>query len=89
MAAPCQTRRWTQAPAPAAWHGTTLPLTLHISLGRWIKFEEKVEEGGERWSAPHVPALPLHSLFQLRTCLQKGTVLLDLDALNFKEIIGT
>ncbi|NXI14744.1 S4A4 protein, partial [Irena cyanogastra] len=54
---------------------------------RWIKFEEKVEDGGERWSAPHVPALPLHSLFQLRTCLQKGTMLLDLDATSFKEII--
>ncbi|XP_017681083.1 PREDICTED: anion exchange protein 4 [Lepidothrix coronata] len=56
-------------------------------MARWIKFEEKVEDGGERWSAPHVPALPLHSLFQLRTCLQKGTVLLDLDAASFKEII--
>ncbi|XP_052672316.1 anion exchange protein 4 [Harpia harpyja] len=54
---------------------------------RWIKFEEKVEDGGERWSAPHVPALPLHSLFQLRMCLQKGTMLLDLDAPSFKEII--
>ncbi|KAM4892840.1 anion exchange protein 4 [Sylvia borin] len=57
-------------------------------MARWIKFEEKVEDGGERWSAPHVPALPLHSLFQLRMCLQKGTVLLDLDATSFKEIIG-
>ncbi|XP_039560343.1 anion exchange protein 4 isoform X3 [Passer montanus] len=56
-------------------------------MARWIKFEEKVEDGGERWSAPHVPALPLHSLFQLRTCLQKGTMLLDLDATSFKEII--
>ncbi|NXD54445.1 S4A4 protein, partial [Corvus moneduloides] len=54
---------------------------------RWIKFEEKVEDGGERWSTPHVPALSLHSLFQLRTCLQKGTMLLDLDATSFKEII--
>ncbi|NXF72132.1 S4A4 protein, partial [Sclerurus mexicanus] len=54
---------------------------------RWIKFEEKVEDGGERWSVPHVPALTLHSLFQLRTCLQKGTMLLDLDAATFKEII--
>ncbi|NXP21768.1 S4A4 protein, partial [Scytalopus superciliaris] len=54
---------------------------------RWIKFEEKVEDGGERWSVPHVPALTLNSLFQLRTCLQRGTVLLDLDATNFKEII--
>ena len=74
---------------PGPRHRTTLPLTPHISPGRWIKFEEKVEHGGERWSAPHVPALPLHSLFQLRTCLQKGTMLLDLDAPSFKEIIGT
>ncbi|XP_027498953.1 anion exchange protein 4 [Corapipo altera] len=56
-------------------------------MARCIKFEEKVEDGGERWSSPHVPALPLHSLFQLRTCLQKGMVLLDLDAASFKEII--
>uniref|UniRef100_A0A669QJN4 Anion exchange protein n=1 Tax=Phasianus colchicus TaxID=9054 RepID=A0A669QJN4_PHACC len=55
---------------------------------RWIKFEEKVEDGGERWSVPHVPALRLHSLFELRTCLQEGTVLLDLDAHSFKEIIA-
>uniref|UniRef100_A0A663EL45 Anion exchange protein n=1 Tax=Aquila chrysaetos chrysaetos TaxID=223781 RepID=A0A663EL45_AQUCH len=82
LAAPCHSQRWTQALSPTAWHGTTLLLTLHISPGRWIKFEEKVEDGGERWSAPHVPALPLHSLFQLRTCLQKGTMLLDLDALS-------
>ncbi|NXG22017.1 S4A4 protein, partial [Grallaria varia] len=54
---------------------------------RWITFEEKVEDSGERWSVPHVPALFLHSLFQLRTCLQKGTMLLDLDAASFKEII--
>ncbi|XP_042743122.1 anion exchange protein 4 [Lagopus leucura] len=54
---------------------------------RWIKFEEKVEDGGERWSTPHVPVLHLHSLFELRTCLQEGTVLLDLDAHSFKEII--
>uniref|UniRef100_A0A803YLJ8 Anion exchange protein n=1 Tax=Meleagris gallopavo TaxID=9103 RepID=A0A803YLJ8_MELGA len=32
------------------------------------------------WSTPHVPVLHLHSLFELRTCLQEGTVLLDLDA---------
>uniref|UniRef100_A0A8C6NCD1 Anion exchange protein n=1 Tax=Melopsittacus undulatus TaxID=13146 RepID=A0A8C6NCD1_MELUD len=67
--------------------GTALYSDPHISPGRWIKFEEKVEDGGERWSSPHVPALPLHSLFQLRTCLQKGTLLLDLDAPSFKEII--
>ncbi|KAM5316686.1 electrogenic sodium bicarbonate cotransporter 4 isoform 3-T4 [Glossophaga mutica] len=54
---------------------------------RWIKFEEKVEEGGERWSKPHVATLSLHSLFELRTCLQTGTVLLDLDSGSLPQII--
>ncbi|XP_043939017.1 electrogenic sodium bicarbonate cotransporter 4 isoform X2 [Protopterus annectens] len=54
---------------------------------RWIRFEEKVEEGGERWSKPHVSTLSLHSLFELRTCLQSGTVLLDLDGYSLPQII--
>uniref|UniRef100_A0A673T0N2 Anion exchange protein n=1 Tax=Suricata suricatta TaxID=37032 RepID=A0A673T0N2_SURSU len=54
---------------------------------RWIKFEEKVEKGGERWSKPHVSTLSLHSLFELRTCLQTGTVLLDLDGGSLPQII--
>ncbi|KAM9129119.1 anion exchange protein 4 [Pangshura tecta] len=54
---------------------------------RWIKFEEKVEDGGERWSKPHITALSLHSLFELRTCIKKGTVLLDLEAHSLKQIV--
>ncbi|KAM8973742.1 electrogenic sodium bicarbonate cotransporter 4 [Pelodytes ibericus] len=54
---------------------------------RWIKFEEKVEEGGERWSKPHVSTLSLHSLFELRTCLQTGTVMLDLDGYSLPQIV--
>uniref|UniRef100_A0A8C8AND9 Anion exchange protein n=1 Tax=Otus sunia TaxID=257818 RepID=A0A8C8AND9_9STRI len=81
--APSTRQTWTcesgSGGVPAGWHGA---LTPHISPGRWMKFEEKVEDGGERWSAPHIPVLPLQSLFQLRTCLQKGTVLLDLDAIS-------
>uniref|UniRef100_A0A8B9PNZ0 Anion exchange protein n=1 Tax=Apteryx owenii TaxID=8824 RepID=A0A8B9PNZ0_APTOW len=77
------------SPAGLEWRETAsmvsacfMLLTQCIFPGRWIKFEEKVEDGGERWSMPHVTALPLHSLFELRMCLQKGTVLLDLDALS-------
>uniref|UniRef100_A0A4W4G1A6 Anion exchange protein n=1 Tax=Electrophorus electricus TaxID=8005 RepID=A0A4W4G1A6_ELEEL len=55
---------------------------------RWVKFEEKVEEGGERWSKPHVSTLSLHSLFELRTCLQTGVVLLDLDGYSLPQIVG-
>ncbi|XP_054613340.1 electrogenic sodium bicarbonate cotransporter 4 isoform X5 [Dunckerocampus dactyliophorus] len=54
---------------------------------RWVKFEEKVEEGGERWSKPHVSTLTLHSLFELRTCLQTGSILLDLDAFSLPHIV--
>uniref|UniRef100_A0A3B4ZVA9 Anion exchange protein n=1 Tax=Stegastes partitus TaxID=144197 RepID=A0A3B4ZVA9_9TELE len=53
----------------------------------WVKFEEKVEEGGERWSKPHVSTLSLHSLFELRTCLQTGTVLLDLEGYSLPQIV--
>ncbi|KAM4576812.1 electrogenic sodium bicarbonate cotransporter 4 isoform 2-T2 [Odontesthes bonariensis] len=54
---------------------------------RWVKFEEKVEEGGERWSKPHVSTLSLHSLFELRTCLQTGTVLLDMEGYSLPQIV--
>ncbi|KAM9450611.1 electrogenic sodium bicarbonate cotransporter 1 isoform 1-T1 [Clarias gariepinus] len=54
---------------------------------RWIKFEEKVEKGGERWSKPHVATLYLHSLFELKKCIEKGTVLLDMEANSLQQIV--
>lgn len=53
---------------------------------RWVKFEEDVEEGGDRWSKPHVATLSLHSLFELRSLLTNGTVMLDMEANNLEEI---
>ncbi|KAK7112417.1 electroneutral sodium bicarbonate exchanger 1-like isoform X2 [Littorina saxatilis] len=55
---------------------------------RWIKFEEDVEEGGERWSKPHVATLSLHSLFELRCSLLQGTVCLDIDACTLDQVIN-
>ncbi|KAK6165534.1 hypothetical protein SNE40_022447 [Patella caerulea] len=54
---------------------------------RWIKFEEDVEEGAERWGKPHVASLSFHSLIELRKGLEYGTVLLDLEAENLQTII--
>ncbi|XP_044051887.1 solute carrier family 4 member 4a isoform X3 [Siniperca chuatsi] len=54
---------------------------------RWIKFEEKVEKGGERWSKPHVATLSLHSLFELRTCIEKGTIMLDMEASTLSQVV--
>ncbi|XP_078789822.1 sodium bicarbonate cotransporter 3 isoform X4 [Oryzias latipes] len=53
---------------------------------RWLKFEEDVEDGGERWSKPYVATLSLHSLFELRSCILNGTVLLDMRATSIEEI---
>ncbi|XP_053346651.1 sodium bicarbonate cotransporter 3 isoform X2 [Clarias gariepinus] len=53
---------------------------------RWLKFEEDVEDGGERWSKPYVATLSLHSLFELRSCIMNGTVLLDMRANTIDEI---
>ncbi|KAM9327864.1 sodium-driven chloride bicarbonate exchanger-like isoform 2-T2 [Pholidichthys leucotaenia] len=53
---------------------------------RWLKFEEDVEHGGERWSKPYVATLSLHSLFELRSCIMNGTVMLDMRANSLEEI---
>uniref|UniRef100_A0A914VVU0 Anion exchange protein n=1 Tax=Plectus sambesii TaxID=2011161 RepID=A0A914VVU0_9BILA len=54
---------------------------------RWVKFEEDVEEGGNRWSKPHVATLSLHSLFELRSCLLNGTVIIDMEADDLPSIV--
>ncbi|KAM7358801.1 anion exchange protein Ae2 isoform 3-T6 [Cochliomyia hominivorax] len=46
---------------------------------RWIKYEEDVQEGSDRWGKPHVASLSFHSLLNLRRCLETGVVLLDLN----------
>uniref|UniRef100_H2YXZ5 Anion exchange protein n=1 Tax=Ciona savignyi TaxID=51511 RepID=H2YXZ5_CIOSA len=60
--------------------------TIWRETARWIKFEECVEEGGDRWSKPHVATLSLHSLFELRSCIMNGVVQLDMVAQEITEI---
>ncbi|KAF4015155.1 hypothetical protein G4228_006302 [Cervus hanglu yarkandensis] len=57
--------------------------------GRWVLFEEKLEVGAGRWSAPHVPTVALPSLQKLRNLLAKGLVLLDCPALSLQELAGS
>lgn len=46
---------------------------------RWIKYEEDLMEGADRWGKPHVASLSFHSLLNLRRCLETGVVLMDLE----------
>lgn len=61
---------------------------LWSEAARWIKFEETVEEGGNRWSKPHITKLNLPSLLQLKHCFKNGTTILDLEATTFEGICG-
>lgn len=40
---------------------------------RWIKYEEDVQEGTDRWGRPHVASLSFHSLLNVRRSLESGT----------------
>ncbi|GFU39401.1 anion exchange protein 2 [Nephila pilipes] len=53
---------------------------------RWIKYEEDVELGPDKWGKPHVPPLSFHSLLRLRHCLDSGGVLLDLEEKDLMSI---
>ncbi|KAL5007310.1 hypothetical protein ScPMuIL_016116, partial [Solemya velum] len=53
---------------------------------RWVKYEEDVEEGGDRWSKPHVASLSMQSLFNLRKRLVDGLVILDEDFYTLSDI---
>lgn len=76
----CQEAKWLTNASP--------PFVCVCDVHRWLKFEEDVEDGGERWSKPYVATLSLHSLFELRSCIMNGTVMLDMRANSLEEIAG-
>ena len=60
----------------------------YLCLTRWVKYEEAVEEGGERWSKPHVSSLPMEALMELQSLLAYCPVLLDLEAYKMSGVAG-
>jgi len=52
---------------------------------RWIKYEEDVHEGTDRWGRPHVASLSFHSLLNVRRSLESGEFLKPLMLLTTKS----
>ncbi|VDD78096.1 unnamed protein product [Mesocestoides corti] len=65
-------------------YNSTFPRVSDVSS--WIKFEEEVEESADRWSKPHVAIQPLMSVFEVRNCLAKAVMLLDLEATSLEQV---
>ncbi|KAL8603683.1 hypothetical protein ACOMHN_017180 [Nucella lapillus] len=55
--------------------------------GRWVKYEETVEDGGKRWSKPHVASLSMHYVMELRKCLLEGVFIKDVECYSRSQII--
>ena len=58
-------------------------------VSRWIKYEQKVEGDGTRFSKPHITLLSLQSLIQLKNCLRKGVVILNSEATSYVHLVDT
>ena len=54
---------------------------------RWLKFEEKVEDGGGVFSQPHVAALPNGSMKELEELMNESKVILDCEADSFEDLV--
>jgi len=55
-------------------------------VARWVKYQETVEEAGNRWSKPHVSTPGLAGLLQLRRLLKTGITSLHLAAADYPAI---
>ncbi|GMT05118.1 hypothetical protein PENTCL1PPCAC_27292, partial [Pristionchus entomophagus] len=53
---------------------------------RWIKYEQVVEGDMTRFSKPHITLLTIQGLLQVRNCLRRGIILLDLEKDGFANI---
>nr|XP_041577494.1 band 3 anion transport protein isoform X2 [Taeniopygia guttata] len=57
-----------------------------MEAGHWLKLEEDFQESGD-WSQPHLSFLTYHSLLEIRRALNKGVVLLNVEANSLPAIV--
>ena len=58
---------------------------IYLINSRWVKFEEDVEEYGNRWSKPFVASLSLHAVMELRNGISNSSLLLEMETGSLVE----
>jgi len=56
-------------------------------VSRWVKFQENVEDGGKRWSKPHVPSCSLSVMSEVKDLLEHQPVILESAATNIQDVV--
>jgi len=89
----------SQVPGPGGNNEPVLPMFIQLNarlaeeddqwkeVSRWVKFQENVEDGGNRWSKPFVPASSYSVFSDLKDGLQAGCVKLDTKGKDIEEIV--
>ncbi|XP_051894383.1 anion exchange protein 2-like isoform X2 [Pristis pectinata] len=54
--------------------------------GRWIMYEENLEDDTNRWGKAHIPCLSFRSLLEVQRAITKGAVLFDLKEITMSGI---
>ncbi|XP_023330571.1 sodium bicarbonate cotransporter 3 [Eurytemora carolleeae] len=57
------------------------------ALSRWVKFQEDLEDGGQRWSKPYVPSCTFSVMLELKELFESSTVLLGSNKQTLQTIL--
>ncbi|XP_063698255.1 electroneutral sodium bicarbonate exchanger 1-like [Culicoides brevitarsis] len=55
---------------------------------RWIRFEENVENGSNKWSKPYLPVMSVMAIQKITDVLTYGYVLCDIECSNYIDLIN-
>ncbi|KJE97041.1 hypothetical protein CAOG_07527 [Capsaspora owczarzaki ATCC 30864] len=54
---------------------------------RWLRYEQLIDDQGDKWGKLHLSVVSIRSLFELRAGLMTGTMLFDIPAKNLQDIV--
>merc|ERR1719278_711643 len=58
-----------------------------VEKARWFKYEEDLDPDNGSWGKPHISQLSFQAVGNLRICLEKCTLLLDMVAHSYPAVV--